>query len=109
MAPHSALTLPDTLHEIFKSFATRPQLALPSADLGSFEFPSAAKDKDDFQTSKANRQALACAARTCKAFAEPASCVLWEVLDDMWPIESLLRDACVSSRLFFECADRDQY
>ncbi|KAM5530357.1 hypothetical protein V8D89_015976 [Ganoderma adspersum] len=98
MAPHSALTVPDILHEVFKNLATRPQLSLPSADLGSFEFPSAAKDKDDFQTSMANRQTLACAARTCKAFAEPASCVLWEVLDDLVPIESLLRDARVYER-----------
>ena len=109
MAPHSALTTSDILHEVFKNLSTRPQLSLPSADLGSFEFPSAAKDEGDFQTFKANRQTLSCAARTCKAFAEPASCVLWEVLDDLKPIESLLRDARVSSILFFECANRDQY
>ncbi|PIL28011.1 hypothetical protein GSI_09862 [Ganoderma sinense ZZ0214-1] len=93
MAPHRALTVPDILREIFEKLSIRPQLSLPGAELGSFQFPNATGDPDDFQASKVNRWTLACAARTCKMFVEPASGVLWEVVDDFAPIESTLKIA----------------
>lgn len=102
MAPHKALAVPDILYEVFKHLSIRPQLSLPDAELGSFAFPSAVI-RDDFKASKAKRRTLAHASRTCKAFAEPASRTLWEVLDTLAPIISMLRNASVSGTLF-ECA-----
>ncbi|KAI1781929.1 hypothetical protein LXA43DRAFT_1154649 [Ganoderma leucocontextum] len=91
MSPHKALIVPDILHEIFKHLSTRPQLSLSGAELGSFQFPSAVIDRDDFQACKVKRLTLARAARTCRAFADPASRVLWEVLVNPAPIVSVLR------------------
>ena len=90
MTPHRALTIPDVLHKVFKYFATHPGLTTPGAEMD----PSS---NDDSEASvRAKRRTLAHAARTCKAFAEPASHVLWEVLDGFGPIVSVLKNAQVS-------------
>ncbi|KAM5545286.1 hypothetical protein V8D89_001397 [Ganoderma adspersum] len=96
MAPHKALLIPDVLHEIFKHLAPCPQLSLPDENMGIFEFPEDFNQTDSRDTYKTRRLALACAARTCRAFTNPASRVLWEVLDEIEPLLSVLRSTQVS-------------
>ncbi|KAI1787766.1 hypothetical protein LXA43DRAFT_1184274 [Ganoderma leucocontextum] len=64
---------------------------LKGLDLEDVQLDGAVIDRDDFQAFKVKRLTLARAARTCKAFADPASRVLWEVLVDPAPIVSVLR------------------
>ena len=90
MTPHRALNIPEVLHEVFKYLATHPWLTSPGAERD----PSS---NDDSEASvRAKRRTLAYAARTCKAFAEPASQVLWEVQDGFEPIVSVLKNTQVS-------------
>ncbi|KAM5545266.1 hypothetical protein V8D89_001377 [Ganoderma adspersum] len=99
MTPHRALTIPDVLHEVFKYFTTHPWLTTPGAEMVTSELPPPGKksSNDDSEASvKAKRRTLAYAARTCKAFAESASRILWEVQDGFGPIVTVLKNAQTS-------------
>ena len=109
MGPHKALFIPDILHEIFKHLASCPQLSLPDEDMGIFQFPEDLdRNNPPHDTYKTRRLTLARAARTCKAFTNSASRVLWEVLDEIEHIISVLRTAQVShscNSVFFRNAE----
>ena len=98
MSPHRALTVSDVLHEVFKHFATHPWLTAPGTEVTMSKVPPLRKKSsdDDEADAKEKRRTLAHATRACKAFAEPASRVLWEIQDRFGPIMSVLKNTQVS-------------
>ena len=76
---------------------------------GNLQFPEDLdRNNPPHDTYKTRRLTLARAARTCKAFTNSASRVLWEVLDEIEHIISVLRTAQVShscNSVFFRNAE----
>ncbi|PIL26747.1 hypothetical protein GSI_11161 [Ganoderma sinense ZZ0214-1] len=98
MSPHRALTVPDVLHEVFQYFATHPWLTTAGAEMvTSDSFDPGRTGEASEAGVKAKRMTLAHAARTCKAFAEPASRVLWGAQDGLGPIIAVLKNARISA------------
>ena len=86
MHPHRALIIPDVLHEILKHLSPYPELSFSDACLGSFEYPLFENEDRKYLM-----LTLARVARTCKAFSEPASRILWAVQVGLSPIVPVLK------------------
>ncbi|KAI9069315.1 hypothetical protein FKP32DRAFT_1671457, partial [Trametes sanguinea] len=85
MQPHSALLVPDIVHDVFRYF-----------DLDHWQH--AAFERDRSRTENARLRALAASARVCTVFRDAALPVLWGSLCNVTPLVRLL-SSCIKEPL----------